>query len=113
MIFFLLDSEMVNRMVERLEKLLNFVPVQRALALTSNNVYKEEILRLVELRVVRECNLPDNYTNFLRVSLKPSFQDIKNVFPAKKCVPGQIQENYSRKSFFYNSSLPNSTPLGY
>ena len=100
------DSEMLDRMVLRLEKLLNFVPVQRALALTSNNVYKEEILRLVELRVVRECNLPDNYTNFLRVSLKPSFQD-------KKCVPGQIQENYSRKSFFYNSSLPNSTPLGY
>ena len=97
---------MLDRMVLRLEKLLNFVPVQRALALTSNNVYKEEILRLVELRVVRECNLPDNYTNFLRVSLKPSFQD-------KKCVPGQIQENYSRKSFFYNSSLPNSTPLGY
>ena len=86
------DSEMLDRMVLRLEKLLNFVPVQRALALTSNNVYKEEILRLVELRVVRECNLPDNYTNFLRVSLKPSFQD-------KKCVPGQIQENYSRKSF--------------
>ena len=58
---------MLDRMIVRLEKLLNFVPVQRALALTSNNVYKDEILRLVELRVVRECNLPDNYTNFLRV----------------------------------------------
>ena len=61
------DSEMLDRMIVRLEKLLNFVPVRRALALTSNNVYKDEILRLVELRVVRECNLPDNYTNFLRV----------------------------------------------
>ena len=93
------DSDMLDRMVLRLEKLLNFVPVQRALALTSNNVYKEEILRLVELRVVRECNLPDNYTNFLRVSLHVR---TKNVF--------QIQESYSRKIFFFNSSLPNSTP---
>ena len=81
---------MLDRMVLRLEKLLNFVPVQRALALTSNNVYKEEILRLVELRVVRECNLPDNYTNFLRVSLH---------FRTKMCCPGQIQEIYSR--FFF------------
>jgi len=33
---------------------------------SSNKIDQDEILRLVELRVVRECNLPDNYTNFLR-----------------------------------------------
>ena len=65
--FFSTDSEMLSRMIERLEKLLNFVPVQRALSLSANHIDQDEILRLVELRVVRECNLPDNYTNFLRV----------------------------------------------
>ena len=64
------DAEMLGRMIERLEKLLNFVPVQRALSLSANHIDQDEILRLVELRVVRECNLPDNYTNFLRVKQK-------------------------------------------
>lgn len=72
---------MVVKMVERLELLLNCVPVQKALHLVAaataatpfSNVAAtfsdgREVVRLVELRVVREFNLPDNYTTFLHVS---------------------------------------------
>ena len=56
---------MISKMLERLEKLLNGVVVQRAMSVRS--IVHEEVVRLVELRVVRECNLPDNYTTFLDV----------------------------------------------
>lgn len=52
-------------MVERLKKLLNTFAVQRSLAV--NFIEQSEIIHLVELRVVREFNLPDNYVNILRV----------------------------------------------
>ena len=52
-------------MVERLKKLLNTFSVQRSLAV--NFIEQREIIHLVELRVVREFNLPDNYVNILRV----------------------------------------------
>ena len=61
------DKEMISKMLERLEKLLNGVAVQRALSVQS--IDHSEIVRLAELRVVRECNLPDSYTTFLDVSL--------------------------------------------
>ena len=62
------DKEMISKMLERLEKLLNGVAVQRALSVQS--IDHSEIVRLAELRVVRECNLPDSYTTFLDVSLE-------------------------------------------
>jgi hypothetical protein len=52
-------------MLERLKKLLNSFAVQRSLAV--NFIEQQEIVHLVELRVVREFNLPDNYVNILRV----------------------------------------------
>ena len=62
----LLDKDMISKMLERLEKLLNGVAVQRALSVHS--IDHNEVVRLAELRVVRECNLPDSYTSFLDVS---------------------------------------------
>ena len=59
------DKEMISKMVERLKKLLNTFAVQRSLAV--NFIEQSEIIHLVELRVVREFNLPDNYVNILRV----------------------------------------------
>ena len=56
---------MISKMLERLDKLLNGIAVQRALSVHSTDY--GEVVRLVELRVVRECNLPDNYTAFLEV----------------------------------------------
>lgn len=61
------DKEMISKMLERLKKLLNSFSVQRSLAV--NFIEQQEIIQLVELRVVREFNLPDNYVNILRVSL--------------------------------------------
>ena len=61
-----LDKDMISKMLERLEKLLNGVAVQRALSVHS--IDHNEVVRLAELRVVRECNLPDSYTSFLDVS---------------------------------------------
>ena len=58
---------MISKMLERLEKLLSGVAVQRALSVKS--IDQNEVVRLAELRVVRECNLPDSYTSFLDVSL--------------------------------------------
>ena len=58
---------MISKMLERLEKLLNGVAVQRALSVQS--IDHNEVVRLAELRVVRECNLPDSYTSFLDVSI--------------------------------------------
>ena len=63
---FFLDKDMISKMLERLEKLLNGVAVQRALSVHS--IDHNEVVRLAELRVVRECNLPDSYTSFLDVS---------------------------------------------
>lgn len=60
------DKEMVTRMLERLKKLLNSASVQRALS--SHFIDPDEVLHLVELRVVREYNLPDNYAAFLHKS---------------------------------------------
>ena len=65
---------MISKMLERLEKLLNGVAVQRALSVQS--IDHSEIVRLAELRVVRECNLPDSYTTFLDVSLLERFRNI-------------------------------------
>ena len=66
---------MISKMLERLKKLLNSFPVQRSLAV--NFIEQQEIIQLVELRVVREFNLPDNYVNVLRVSLQNLFQKSK------------------------------------
>ena len=63
---FFLDKDLISKMLERLEKLLNGVAVQRALSVHS--IDHNEVVRLAELRVVRECNLPDSYTSFLDVS---------------------------------------------
>ena len=65
-LYYLLDKDMISKMLERLEKLLNGVAVQRALSVHS--IDHNEVVRLAELRVVRECNLPDSYTSFLDVS---------------------------------------------
>ena len=54
-------------MLERLKKLLNSVAVQRAISSSFGD--PDEIVRLVELRVVREFNLPDDYSSVLRVRL--------------------------------------------
>ena len=69
------DKEMISKMLERLKKLLNSFSVQRSLAV--NFIEQQEIIQLVELRVVREFNLPDNYVNVLRVSLQNLFQKSK------------------------------------
>jgi hypothetical protein len=61
------DKEMMSKMLERLKKLLNSFSVQRSLSV--NFIEQHEIVHLVELRVVREFNLPDNYVNILRVSV--------------------------------------------
>jgi BTB/POZ domain-containing protein 7 len=58
------DKEMMSKMLERLKKLLNSFSVQRSLSV--NFIEQHEIVHLVELRVVREFNLPDNYVNILR-----------------------------------------------
>ena len=63
--FSLTDKEMISKMLERLKKLLNCHAVQRSLAV--NFIHQQEIVHLVELRVVREFNLPDNYVNILKV----------------------------------------------
>ena len=63
---------MISKMLERLEKLLNGVAVQRALSVQS--IDHNEVVRLAELRVVRECNLPDSYTTFLDVSRKGKYK---------------------------------------
>ena len=59
---------MIAKMLERLDKLLGSVSIQRALTVHAS-LDQEEVIRLVELRIVRECNLPDNYTTFLDVSI--------------------------------------------
>ena len=65
---------MISKMLERLEKLLSGVAVQRALSVKS--IDHSEVVRLAELRVVRECNLPDSYTSFLDVSLSYNCSDM-------------------------------------
>ena len=67
---------MISKMLERLEKLLNGVAVQRALSVQS--IDHNEVVRLAELRVVRECNLPDSYTTFLDVSRKGKYKKIND-----------------------------------
>ena len=76
------DKEMISKMLERLEKLLNGVAVQRALSVQS--IDHSEIVRLAELRVVRECNLPDSYTTFLDVSLLERFRNILSTMIHRK-----------------------------
>uniref|UniRef100_A0A0K2U366 BTB/POZ domaincontaining protein 7like [Nasonia vitripennis] n=1 Tax=Lepeophtheirus salmonis TaxID=72036 RepID=A0A0K2U366_LEPSM len=60
------DKERISKMLKRTRKLLQTVAVQRAMA--SPLVHKWDVVHLVELRVVRECNLPDSYTTVLRNS---------------------------------------------
>ena len=52
-------------MVERMKKLVNSHSVQRAFC--SNFMDVNEVMNLVELRVVREFNLPDTYASVLQV----------------------------------------------
>lgn len=52
-------------MIERMRKLVNSHSVQRALCSNFNDV--NEVMNLVELRVVREFNLPDTYAAVLQV----------------------------------------------
>lgn len=58
------DKELISKMLDRVKKLLNSYAVQRSLAVSF--IEQQEIIHLVELRVVREFNLPDNYVNILR-----------------------------------------------
>ena len=85
------DKEMISKMLERLEKLLNGVAVQRALSVQS--IDHSEIVRLAELRVVRECNLPDSYTTFLDVSLLERFRNILSTM---------IHKNKSYRRDYFN-----------
>ena len=80
------DKEMISKMLERLEKLLNGVAVQRALSVQS--IDHSEIVRLAELRVVRECNLPDSYTTFLDVSL----ERYRNILSTTIHITNRLQE---------------------
>ena len=52
-------------MIERMKKLVNSHSVQRAFCSNFNDV--NEVMNLVELRVVREFNLPDTYASVLQV----------------------------------------------
>ena len=58
-------------MMERMKKLMNSHSVQRAFC--SNFVDMNEVMNLVELRVVREFNLPDTYSSVLQVRFPPSY----------------------------------------
>jgi len=69
------DKEIVFRMMERMKKLMNSHSVQRAFC--SNFVDMNEVMNLVELRVVREFNLPDTYSSVLQVPICFSFLDSK------------------------------------
>ena len=59
------DNEIISRMIERMKKLVNSHSVQRAFCSNFNDV--NEVMNLVELRVVREFNLPDTYASVLQV----------------------------------------------
>ena len=61
--------------MERMKKLMNSHSVQRAFC--SNFVDMNEVMNLVELRVVREFNLPDTYSSVLQVPICFSFLDSK------------------------------------
>lgn len=61
-----IDNEIITRMIERMKKLVNSHSVQRALCSNFNDV--NEVMNLVELRVVREFNLPDTYAAVLQVN---------------------------------------------
>ena len=62
------DNEVIGKMVERMKKLVNSHSVQRAFC--SNFIDANEVMHLVELRVVREFNLPDTYASVLHVIVK-------------------------------------------
>ena len=107
------DKEMISKMLERLEKLLNGVAVQRALSVQS--IDHSEIVRLAELRVVRECNLPDSYTTFLDVSLLKIkiYNRIKNYRIYKytnrycfkhSCIPFNLQHNKASTREYSNAN---------
>ena len=64
-VLFSADGEIISRMMERMKKLVNSHSVQRAFC--SNFVDVNEVMNLVELRVVREFNLPDTYSSVLTV----------------------------------------------
>ena len=65
LIFTVADNEIISRMIERMKKLVNSHSVQRAFCSNFNDV--NEVMNLVELRVVREFNLPDTYASVLQV----------------------------------------------
>ena len=71
-------------MMERMKKLMNSHSVQRAFC--SNFVDMNEVMNLVELRVVREFNLPDTYSSVLQVR-----------FPAKL----HISDDFSFQTDFF------------
>ena len=52
-------------MMDRMKKIVNSHSVQRAFS--SNFVDVNEVMHLVELRVVREFNLPDTHSSILQV----------------------------------------------
>merc|ERR1712012_1332104 len=62
------------------------------------------ILRLVELRVVRECNLPDNYTNFLRKMRGKQMEQL-SVNQASSFQPGysEYRHHSERRSSSFSS----------
>jgi len=64
------DNEIISRMIERMKKLVNSHSVQRAFCSNFNDV--NEVMNLVELRVVREFNLPDTYASVLQKARRRS-----------------------------------------
>merc|ERR1719420_1436027 len=64
------DNEIISRMIERMKKLVNSHSVQRAFC--SNFMDVNEVMNLVELRVVREFNLPDTYASVLQKARRRS-----------------------------------------
>ena len=73
--FYLTDKEIVFRMMERMKKLMNSHSVQRAFC--SNFVDMNEVMNLVELRVVREFNLPDTYSSVLQVRRLQAYVELE------------------------------------
>ena len=60
------DNEIISKMMERMKKLISSHSVQRAFS--SNFVDVNEVMSLVEKRVVREFGFPDTYSSILQVS---------------------------------------------
>ena len=61
------DYQTVPDMLRRYHFILNSIPVQRIAQ--HSGIPVEEVQKLVYLRIVRECNLPDSYIVVLKVNL--------------------------------------------